>query len=102
MAFFRSTDGAGPVRPDPVGGTREERRSTRSDRLALATLACPSCDAPVHLGPRPLAPAAPLACPICDHAAAVRDFLSLASPTRPARVEVLVRAGTRWSSSTRG
>ena len=32
----------------------------------------------------------PLGCPYCDHTAAVRDFLSLASPTRPARVAVRV------------
>jgi hypothetical protein len=30
-------------------------------------------------------------CPYCRHAAAVRDFLSLSAPTRPARVEIRVR-----------
>ena len=39
-----------------------------------------------------MGPADGLACPVCDHAAAVRDFLSLSQPTRPARVLVrLVR-----------
>jgi hypothetical protein len=32
----------------------------------------------------------PLICPFCGHRATVRDFLSLAVPTRPARVEVRV------------
>jgi hypothetical protein len=32
----------------------------------------------------------PLTCPFCGHGATVRDFLSLAAPTRPARVEVRV------------
>jgi len=35
-------------------------------------------------------PAEALACPFCLHSGAVRDFLSLAEPTRPARVEVRV------------
>ena len=71
-------------------GMHEERRADRSV-LANGTLACPACDAPVAL-PGPLSPIAPLACPLCAHAGAVRDFLSLASPTRPAHVEVVVRA----------
>jgi hypothetical protein len=33
----------------------------------------------------------PIACGFCRHAGAVRDFLSLAEPTRPARVVVRVR-----------
>jgi hypothetical protein len=69
---------------------QEIRHEERDEHLAMATLACPSCDAPVHPGPEPLGPADPLACPLCDRAGAVRDFLSLASPTRPARVEVRV------------
>jgi hypothetical protein len=32
-----------------------------------------------------------LACPFCAHAAAARDFLSFATPTRPARVQVWAR-----------
>ena len=30
------------------------------------------------------------ACPFCEHGGAVRDFLSLADPARPARVAVRV------------
>jgi hypothetical protein len=30
-------------------------------------------------------------CPVCDHAAAVRDFLSLSQPPRTPRVNVFVR-----------
>ena len=36
-------------------------------------------------------PAEPLACGYCGHGAPARDFLSLAQPTRPARVTVRVR-----------
>jgi hypothetical protein len=66
----------------------EERRS-HGDRLATGTLACPRCDAPVSLA-GPAAPGDTLLCPYCDHGAALRDFLSLAEPTRPARVAVRV------------
>ncbi len=93
MAFQRGIDGSEPVRPDPVGrlsGTQEERRVARSSRLATGTLACPACDAPVHPGPRALAPADAISCPYCGDAGVVRDFLSLASPSRPARVAVRV------------
>jgi hypothetical protein len=41
--------------------------------------------------PQPaLTPAAALSCPVCLHAGVVREFLSLATPTRPAHVEVRV------------
>jgi hypothetical protein len=68
---------------------RKERRTAAATRLAGGTLACPRCDAPVALS-GPVAPADPLACPYCAHAGSVRDFLSLAEPSRPARVEVRV------------
>jgi hypothetical protein len=44
-----------------------------------------------------MAPSDALGCPVCSHAGAVRDFLSLADPTRPARVDVRVvhRPGRR-------
>jgi hypothetical protein len=80
--------------PEPVGrlsGNEELRRVERSTHLAVGTLACPSCDAPVAPGPSALTPSQPIACPYCGHRAAARDFLSLASPTRPARVVVRVR-----------
>ena len=78
---------------DPVGGlggTQEWRRTARATHLASGTLACPTCDAPVAPAPAPMSPADPLSCPVCLHAGAVRDFLTLGEPTRPARVEVRV------------
>ena len=68
---------------------RKERRPAAATRLGTGTLACPRCDAPVALA-APVAPAEPLGCPYCAHAAPVRDFLSLAAPSRPARVAVRV------------
>jgi hypothetical protein len=68
----------------------EERRLGHSSRLATGTLACPRCDAPVALA-GPAAPHDRLGCPYCHHVAALRDFLSLEAPSRPARVAVTVR-----------
>ena len=68
---------------------RKERRTAVATRLGGGTLACPRCDAPVAIA-GPVAPAHPLACPYCAHAGPVRDFLSLAAPARPARVQVVV------------
>ena len=86
----RGIDGGEPVRPEPVGRmVQEERRRVRSTQLARGTLACPSCDAPVS-PPRALSPDEGIGCPYCGHGAAVRDFLSLAAPTRPAHVAVRV------------
>ena len=68
---------------------RHEERRARASHLAVGTLACPSCDAPV-VPDGPLAPSAPLSCPYCTHAGAVRDFLVLGEPTRPTRVVVRV------------
>jgi hypothetical protein len=45
----------------------------------------------VFSGTRALSPAEPLACPFCGESGAVRDFLSLTPPSRPARVVVRVR-----------
>jgi len=85
--------GIGEPRPDgsvsstrPSGPRQEIRRPARSTQLATGTLACARCDAPVAVGPRPLALTDPLSCPFCDHRGPVRDFLSLEPPTRPARV----------------
>jgi hypothetical protein len=75
-------------RPQPVPGAFEHRREVRG-RLGTGTLACPACDAPV-LTAGTVAAHDPLDCPFCGHAAAVRDFLSLAHPARPARVEVRI------------
>jgi hypothetical protein len=81
MPVERETDGAKHV--------RIEHRIRYSDRLASGTLACPACDAPVSPVGR-MAPAQAIGCPFCGHGGAVRDFLSLAPPTRPARVVVRV------------
>lgn len=81
------------MRPQPLGeraGLHEERRTANPWRLGSGTLACPRCDAPIGLGGRAVTPAHALHCPFCSHAGTLRDFLSLAAPTRPARVEVRV------------
>ncbi len=95
--FQRGIDGNDPFRPEPVGrndGPQEERRNARTRHLGSGTLACPACDAPVApVGT--MSPSDALTCPVCLHAGAVRDFLSLAEPTRPAHVEVRVVVGGR-------
>jgi hypothetical protein len=94
VSISRGIDGArDPGRPEPAAraaGIQEERRTVRSSRLGSGTLACPACDAPVALTEGRVSPSDPLDCPVCAHAASVRDFLSLAMPTRPARVDVHV------------
>ena len=69
----------------------EELRPARRQHVASGSLACPRCDAPVHLA-GPTGPAAALGCPFCDHAAPLRDFLSLGEPARPAHVRVRISA----------
>jgi hypothetical protein len=95
MSFSRGLDPS----PGSVTGPRarvafvhEERRRAPSRRLGTGTLACCRCDAPIAPGTVPLAMTDRLICPFCRHAGPVRDFLSLASPSRPARVVVCVRA----------
>jgi hypothetical protein len=86
MAFHRRID------REPIGtsGGTEELRPTRSStELATATMACPECDAPVMPVGR-IRPADPIACPFCGTDGAVRNFLSLEDPVRPARVIVRV------------
>ena len=95
--FQRGIDGSEPLRAQPISelpGAYEERHGARAWRLGSGTLACPCCDAPVLLGGR-ATPADALQCPFCRHAGAVRDFLSLAAPARPARVEVRLVPGGR-------
>ncbi len=92
MSLQRGIDGAEPVRPERAAGgsgPEEIRRVDRTTRLATGTLACPACDAPVSPEGR-MTPAAALRCPYCGESGAVRDFLSLGAPARPARVEVHV------------
>lgn len=92
MSLRRALDGAGPQEPvGRLGGTEELHRVTRTAPVAVGTLACPGCDAPVALA-GPLAPSADLRCPFCAHDGAVRDFLSLEQPTRPTRVVVRIVA----------
>jgi hypothetical protein len=87
---FSTADGGRPGRSrDRV--VHEEQRLAIAARLLQATLACSACDAPVAPGPQPLLLTDPLSCPYCRHVAPARDFLSLATPTRPARV--IVRVG---------
>ena len=99
--MFRGMEGAEPLREDAATGPREVRRDARTTHLASGTLACPRCDAPVAPpAGRSLRPAHHLGCPYCAHAARVRDFLSLATPARPARVEVHVIPARRRTSRT--
>jgi hypothetical protein len=88
VALQRSGEGPGPIRSEPLAGRREIRPAPDA-RVATGTLACPRCDAPVALA-APASPASALACPFCEHAGSLRDFLSLGAPARPARVIVRV------------
>jgi hypothetical protein len=97
VAIQRGSDGADAAAasgPAPIVEHHEQRRLRAVQRLGLGTLACPHCDAPVATA-RALSPVEPLGCPYCGHGAAVRDFLSLGTPARPARVEVRVVFGRR-------
>ena len=97
MAISRGLGGSDSTSATPVGrrtAVHEEQRIARVTHLGTGTLACPRCDAPVFTaGVR--SPADPLACPYCAHAAPLREFLSLAAPSRPARVEVRVVRSSR-------
>ena len=66
------------------------RRDIRTATLCEGTLACARCDAPVAAGGQALTMTTELVCPFCAHRGPVRDFLSLAAPTRPARVVVRI------------
>jgi hypothetical protein len=74
----------------------ERRKATRSGVLGSGTLACGRCDAPVDPGVRPLSLTEPLVCPFCAARGPVRDFLSLATPTRAAHVVVRVALPALW------
>jgi hypothetical protein len=93
VSIQRGIDDAEPVRPQPiesVGGLHDERRTARRWKLASGTLACPACDAPVLPAAPALSPSETISCPVCFTPGPARDFLSLAEPTRPARVSVYV------------
>jgi len=86
----------GRVPLDRRSVTFEEERRSAAGRIA-GTLACPACDAPVALARERMTPAEPLGCPFCGRSGAVRDFLTLGEPTRPARVVVRVAQPIRNS-----
>jgi hypothetical protein len=94
VAAFRELRHLGRAGVDParqeLPGRIEKRRAAASGVLATATLACHRCDAPIAPGPMPLLLTDRLWCPVCRAAGAVRDFVSLTAPTRPARVVVRV------------
>ncbi|HWH94519.1 MAG TPA: hypothetical protein VNT03_11720 [Baekduia sp.] len=83
-------------------GAEEIRQVTRTTTLGVGTLACPACDAPVSPGPHRLSPSCALHCPFCGHPGAVRDFLTLGAPTRPAHVVVKVTTPTGLRIHSRG
>jgi hypothetical protein len=91
VSIERGFDDADPVRPQGLE-TVEERRSTRTHKLGSGTIACPRCDAPIAFAGASMKPRDPLSCPVCLHAGTVREFLSLAQPTRPTRVAIYVVA----------
>jgi hypothetical protein len=95
MSSIRGVGGSfsatGSLQARVAVGHEEKRRTIRSTRLGSGTLACGRCDAPIAIGPGALPIGAELICPYCDHRGPVREFLSLAAPTRPARVTVRVR-----------
>ena len=93
MGLLGGTNRPDPLAAEPVGGGgphEVERRIERSTLLATGTLACARCDAPIGLGGAKVSLGDWLSCPFCSHRAPARDFLSLAAPTRPARVDVRV------------
>ena len=93
MALHRDTEGAEPLRPEPVERLteRHELRRAPARQVATGTLACPSCDAPAVIGSGPMALADDLVCGFCSHHATVRDYVSLGRPTRPTRVVVRIK-----------
>jgi hypothetical protein len=87
VSLFRDADPRRSESDEPVVGYEELGRATRTQTLAVGTLACARCDAPVApVGV--MGPADVLGCPFCLHIAPLREFLALDEPTRPARVVV--------------
>lgn len=98
MSIQRGIDGSEPARRQPIearAGAYEYRHASRPWSLGPATLACPTCDAPVSLGGQSVKLTVQLDCPFCRHSSPVRDFVSLATPARPARVEIRMIPRTR-------
>ena len=90
-----TTGELGRHRPGAPLISHQQRRSLRGGHVVAGTLACGGCDAPIALGVASVAPTAPLACPFCGRAGTVREFLSLAVPSRPARVLVRLSLAAR-------
>ncbi|MEA2143652.1 MAG: hypothetical protein QOI64_2082 [Solirubrobacteraceae bacterium] len=104
MSLHSGIDGSDPARPQPIearAGAHEYRHASRPWRLGPATLACPTCDAPISLGGRSVKLTAHVDCPFCRHTAPLRDFLSLAAPARPNRVEIRMIPRARAASGRR-
>jgi hypothetical protein len=97
VAFVRYTPWSGSSHGGDRAavGHEERRRALRSDRLGVGTLACTRCDAPIAIGSEPLSLTTQLTCPFCGTPGRLRDFLSMAAPTRPARVVVRVGLAPR-------
>ena len=86
---FERIDGSEPARAQPMEHVHPELRIAQRGMLGVGTLACPECDAPVFIaGPR--RPHDALSCGYCGRDGALREFLSLQPPSRPARVAVRV------------
>ena len=94
MSLFRNANSDRSDRDEPVVGYEELRPSSLRGVLDVGTLACTSCDAPVAVGGRRLAPSERLSCPFCLHTGPVHEFLTLGAPTRPARVVVRIAVRT--------
>ena len=95
MSLQRGVDGPEPLRFEPVArldGTYELRRSQAPLAPRHRHARLPALRRAGRARRPPAAPADALACPFCGHAGALRDFLSLAAPARPARVDSRDRA----------
>src|SRR3954453_13989971 len=90
MGLQRGIDDSEPIRRTGSEVSHAETRVARPTFVAVGTLACPSCDAPVALGETRVSPRDPLMCPFCAHGAPARDFLSLDPPAGPPRVAVRI------------
>jgi hypothetical protein len=98
VAFHREIEGPNHLPEQPaerLSGRHELHPAETSTLLATGTFACPACDAPVLPAPGGNSPGDLISCGYCRQVALVRDFLSLAEPTRPTRVAVRVRLATR-------
>ena len=63
MGIQRGIDDSEPIRPVGDEVSHEEHRAARTGIVAVGTLACPECDAPVALGETRVSPRDLLGCP---------------------------------------